>query len=196
MKLRDQADESSWAEFVEIYTPLLFAYCRKRELKPTDTADIIQNVFRSISLAMKGFEYDPAKGKFKAWLFTVLRNAISTHFRKAGRAPVTTRETMLIEMIESDPNSSEETDWDRDYQIRLLNWAMEKIKPEFSERVWTIFTETALKERPPEEVGLDLGMKKNAVTVTKYRVVQRLRQKMMSIDAERWEDEMIAREQK
>jgi len=196
IRLRDKTDESSWAEFVEIYTPLLYAYCQKREIKSADIADIVQNVFRSISLAMKGFEYDPSKGRFKAWLFTVLRNAISTHYRKAGRAPVTTRETMIVERIESSPDGAEVADWDHDYQLRLLNWGMEKIKAEVSEQAWTIFTETALKERAPEEVAQDLGMKKNAVSVTKYRVVQKLRQKLHSIDAERWEEEMISAEKK
>jgi RNA polymerase sigma-70 factor (ECF subfamily) len=196
IRLRDKTDESSWAEFVEIYTPLLYAYCQKREIKPADIADIVQNVFRSISLAMKGFEYDPSKGRFKAWLFTVLRNAISTHYRKAGRAPVTTRETMIVERIESSPEGAEVADWDHDYQLRLLNWGMDKIKAEVSEQAWTIFTETALKERAPEEVAQELGMKKNAVSVTKYRVVQKLRQKLHSIDAERWEEEMISAEKK
>lgn len=192
IRLRDKTDDASWEEFVEIYTPLLYAYCQKREIKAADIADIVQNVFRSISLAIKGFEYDPSKGRFKAWLFTVLRNAISTHYRKAGKAPVTTRETMLVEQIEASPDGSEVADWEHDYQLRLLNWGMGKIKEEVSERSWTIFTETALKERSPEEVATELGMNKNAVTVTKYRVVQKLRQKLHSIDAEKWEEEMIA----
>lgn len=196
IRLRDKTDEASWGEFVEIYTPLLYAYCQKREIKPADIADIVQNVFRSISLAIKGFEYDPTKGRFKAWLFTVLRNAISTHYRKAGRAPVTTRETLLVERIEASPDGAEVADWERDYQLRLLNWGMEKVKTEVSERSWKIFTETALKERSPEEVAVELEMNKNAVTVTKYRVVQKLRQKLHSIDAERWEAEMISREKK
>ncbi len=191
LRLRDRSDQDSWAEFVEIYTPLLYAYCQKREINSTETADIVQDVFRSISLAIQGFDYDPSKGRFKAWLFTVLRNAVSTHFRKASRAPMTSSETQLIERLEADPEHSEAHDWDRDYQVRLLHWAMEKIQPEFSEQAWTIFTETALKERAPQEVAEELGMQKNAVTVAKYRVMQRLRRKLESIDAERWEQDLV-----
>ncbi len=192
LRLRNRSDQESWAEFVEIYTPLLYAYCQKREINTTETADIVQEVFRSISMAIQGFDYDPTKGRFKAWLFTVLRNAISAHFRKASRAPMTSTKTQLIERLEAEPDGEETHNWDRDYQVRLLHWALDKIKPEFSEQAWTIFTETALKERAPEEVANDLGMKKNAVTVTKYRVMQRLRRKLESIDAERWEQDLIA----
>ena len=194
-RLRNHDDEKSWAEFVEIYTPLLFAYCRKREIKPQEITDIVQEVFRSVSLAMGRFQYDPNKGHFRAWLFTVLRNTIVTYFHKANRAPITSRETQLINRLESD-EQEEATDWDHDYRLRLLNWAMKKIQPEFSERAWTIFTETALREKSPDEVAKKFGMKNNTVTVTKYRVTQRLRQVIQSVDPERWEQEMAASEKR
>ena len=192
-RLRDSDDDSSWAEFVEIYTPLLFAYCRKREIKSQDTADIVQDVFRSVSRAMQGFRYDPDKGRFRAWLFTVLRNTIINHFHKAKRVPVTSRETQLISRLEAH-EQDEATDWDHDYRLRLLNWAMEKIRSEFSERNWSIFTETALNERSPEEVAQEFGMKQNTVAVAKYRVMQRIRQLVQTVDPERWEQEMVAAE--
>lgn len=171
---------------MEIYTPLLRAYCQKRSIDAHQTADIVQDVFRSIVLAMKGFDYDPARGAFRAWLFTVVRNAISSHFRKANRMPLGAHQTQIIQQLE-DENSL--TDWNRDYQLRLLNWALAKIKPEFSERAWMIFNETAMKERPVNEVADELEMRANTVAVQKYRVVQRLRQVMQSVDAERWEDD-------
>ena len=67
---------------------------------------------------------------------------------------------------------------------------MEKIKPEFSPRSWTIFYQTAIEERSPEVVASQLDMTKNAVNVQKFRVVQRLRQKLQSIDAAHWETEL------
>jgi len=194
-RLRDHDDDKSWSEFVEIYTPLLFAYCRKREIKLQEITDIVQEVFRSVSLAMGRFQYDPDKGRFRAWLFTVLRNTIVTYFNKANRAPITSRETQLVNRMESHLQE-ETTDWDHDYRLRLLNWAMKKIQPEFSERNWTIFTETALHERSVDDVAAKFGMKNNTVTVTKYRITQRLRQVIQSVDPERWEQEMAASEKR
>ena len=196
IRLRDSADDASWAEFAEIYTPLMYGYCQKRELRRDDIADIVQDVMRSVSLAMKGFEYDPEKGKFKGWLFTSLRNAISNHFRKASRRPKTARETRMVEMIENTPDQRETDDWERDYQRQLLAWALEKIKPEFSPRIWSAFEETAINGRPGNEVATELDMTLGALTVAKHRVTKRLKEKAESIDAGRWEGEMIARAQK
>lgn len=191
LRLRDQSDQASWSEFVEIYTPLLFAYCQKRALKSQDSTDIVQTVFLSVSKAIQSFEYDPQKGRFKAWLFTILRNAINSHFRKQKRVPTAASDDFSFEQLEATPSQDEQKNWEQDYQIRLLHWAMGKIEPEFSPRSWNIFQQTAIQEKPPEEVAAELGMTKNAVTVQKFRVVQRLRQKLQSIDAAHWEEELI-----
>jgi len=193
IRLRDPEDDASWVEFAELYTPLLYAYCRKREISLSDTEDIVQQAMLSISGGIKGFVYDPTRGKFKGWLFTILRNTVSNHFRKASRAPVTAAETKMLQYIESTPDESESVDWDRDYYLRMLTWAIEKIKPEFSERAWSIFEETALKDRDNLEVGAAFGISKNAVAITRHRVTRRLQEKLQSIDSERWEAEMSER---
>ncbi|MCG8598764.1 MAG: sigma-70 family RNA polymerase sigma factor [Verrucomicrobiales bacterium] len=193
LRLRDRADEESWREFAEIYTPLLYRYCQKREIKAQDAADIVQEVMRSVSLAMENFEYDPEKGKFKGWLFTAVRNAISAHYRKMSKRPVTAAETGMVRKIEETPDEREEKDWEREYQRELMSWAMEKVRPEFAERIWNAFEMTALQGKSPSEVAEETGMTKNAVTLAKFRVVKRLREKTASIDSDKWEREVIAR---
>ncbi len=191
LRLRDRADDTSWAEFAEIYTPLLYGYCQKREIGHADSSDIVQEVMRSVSLAMESFEYDPNKGKFKAWLFTAVRNAVGTHYRKQARRPLSVAETAMLEALDATPDSVEEDEWERDYQRQLLAWAMEKIRPEFSPRIWSVFEATALEERDVSEVAAATGMSRNAVAIAKFRVLQRLREKARGVDAEHWEREMI-----
>ncbi len=196
LRLRDPADDASWREFAEIYTPLLYRYCQKREIKKQDSADIVQEVMRSVSLAMKGFEYDPQKGKFKGWLFTAVRNAIGKHFKKASKRPITAAETRMLQQIEDKPDEREIHDWEKDYRRELLGWAIEKIRSEFADRIWNAFEQTALHGREPGDVATETGMSKNAVTLAKFRVVKRLREKAQSVDAENWEAEMIEKMQK
>lgn len=193
LRLRDAADDASWAEFAEIYTPLLFGYCRKRSIPTTDAEDIIQGVMASVAKAMGGFDYNRQKGTFKGWLFTILRNAIANHFRKASRRPVTTAETQVFINLEADPGEGERLDWERDYQKHLLAWAMEKVKEEFSERIWGIFEASAIHGRDHAELATELGISKNAIAVARHRVTKRLREKTESVDAEHWEQEIIQR---
>ena len=96
-----------------------------------------------------------------------MRNAISTHFRKQSRRPVTASETLFLEKIESQPDEREQLDWERDYQRQLLAWAMEQIKGDFAEHVWQAFEQTALRGRDPSDVAAELDMSNNAIAVAK-----------------------------
>ena len=196
IRLRDSADDASWAEFAEIYTPLMVAYCRKRELRHADTSDIVQNVMRSVSLALKNFQYDPEKGKFKGWLFTSLRNAISSHFRKQAKTPITTSDTNLTIMMDAQAEAPEIERWEKDYRQRLLAWSMEKVRPEFGERTWRAFEETAVNGREFEDVASELDMTVNALTVARHRIIKRVRTKAQSVDPEHWEGDILAEGEK
>ena len=193
VRLRDSADDSSWAEFAEIYTPLLYAYCQKRELRHADAADIVQDVMRSISRALGKQQYDPAKGKFRAWLFTCMRNAIVTHFKKRARLPLSVAETAILDAADSSPSTGEEQAWEQDYQRQLVTWAIEKIQPEFTPHIWRAFEMTVLKDKSPSEASAETGMSNNAIAVAKHRVLTRLRAKAQSVDEDEWEQEMVER---
>jgi len=196
LRLRNKADDASWAEFAEIYTPLLYAYCQKRELKHADAADIVQDVMRSVSLAMDNFEYDPKKGKFKSWLFTAVRHAVGKHFKQLSKRPLSVAETSLLDALAASPSDLEQDEWERDYQRQILAWAIEKIRPEFAPRIWQAFESTAIHERDSANVAEEIGMTKNAVALAKFRVMKRLKEKASAIDEERWEQEMIEKHQK
>jgi len=192
LRLRDSADDAAWREFVEIYSPLLCRYCQKRGLPDADVADVVQQVMRSVAVAMKNFEYDPVKGKFKGWLFTALRRTLGNHFKAQAKRPLTAADTQMLRRLEETPDEGEVNDWELDYQRELLAWAMEKVKPEFAVRIWSAFERTAVQGQEPAAVAAEIGMSKNSVAVAKHRVMTRLREKARSVDAERWEGEIIA----
>ena len=82
--------------------------------------------------------------------------------------------------------------WEDDYRRRLLAWAMEKVRPEFGERAWSAFEETAVRGRDYDEVAAELGMSNNALAVARHRIIKRIRTRAQSVDAEDWEGELLA----
>lgn len=174
-RLRDAGDERAWSEFVAVYAPVLFTYCRKRGLSFEDSADLTQEVVRSVVRAMPDFVYDAARGSFRGWLFTILRRSISRHFKRSARDPlvaVVANEGGIEDLAgETSPDS-----WEIDYRRRLLAWAMERAKVRFNERIWRAFEESTLRERPADEVAAELGMTRNALTVAKCRVIAAIRE--------------------
>src|SRR5207245_5257494 len=85
VRLRDARDELAWSQFVEIYAPLVYGFARKHGLQDADAADVTQDVLRSVAGAAKKLEYDPQRGSFRGWLFTVVRNRLRDFWAVQGR---------------------------------------------------------------------------------------------------------------
>src|SRR5947208_4240601 len=76
VRLRDPNDADAWTEFVRLYAAVIYGFARKRGLQDADAADMMQEVLRSVSGAVGRLEYDRARGTFRGWLFTVVRNKV------------------------------------------------------------------------------------------------------------------------
>src|SRR5580704_7700517 len=85
VRLRDARDERAWAEFVALYAPLVYGYARKQGLQDADAADLSQDVLCAVAGAVGRLEYDPRRGAFRNWLFTVVRHKLS-NWRRARRS--------------------------------------------------------------------------------------------------------------
>ncbi len=80
-RLRDPKHIAAWEQFVELYTPLLFAWAKQLGHQESDCADIVQDVFMILWRKLPEFEYD-AKQSFHAWLKTVFLNQYRSQLRK------------------------------------------------------------------------------------------------------------------
>ena len=84
LRLRNPRDSEAWGTFVETYTPLVYAYCRRRGLQASDVADVTQEVMGRFSDPFPDFTYQPQRGDFAtgsvrsrepSWLRFLSRNA-------------------------------------------------------------------------------------------------------------------------
>jgi RNA polymerase sigma-70 factor (ECF subfamily) len=176
VRLRDAADQRAWAEFVEIYTPLIFRFCRHRGLQEADAADVAQEVMRAVSRAIGGFDYQPEQGRFRSWLFTVTRNKFNNFLEKRRFEPQGTGATTVKDFLEAQPCPERDEGWDREYHQRLFEWACGQIRGEFQDNTWQAFWRTAVEEESGDAVAQALGMSVGAVYVAKSRIRTRLRE--------------------
>jgi RNA polymerase sigma factor (sigma-70 family) len=182
VRLKGEAGESAWAEFVDIYTPLIYGYCRKHGLQDADAADVSQEVMRAVVRAMEKFEYDPNRGKFRGWLLTVVRSKFNNLLASRQRQPQAVGETAMNLLLDQEPTSAEQSDWDAEYQRRVFHWAAERIKPRFKMATWEAFWRTSVEQQDVKEVAESLGLSVGAVYIAKSRVLAQLRDEIRSVD--------------
>ena len=180
VRLRDPRDERAWAEFVEIYEPLIHQLARRRGLQPADAADLAQEVFRAVARAIEHYDPDPRLGSFRAWLTRIARNLTVNLLVAQGRHPRGTGDSDVRRLLEQQPAPEAEDTilFDGEYRRRLFAWAAERVRGEFRAPTWQAFWKTGVEGRDPRAVAEKLGMSPGAVYIAKSRVMARLRREI------------------
>lgn len=177
--VRAPDDAEAWREFVDAYTPLVYGYCRQRGLQESDARDVTQNVFFAVSRAMRSFEYDPSRGRFRSWLGTITCREIRRHLTWIN-APRRVADAGLVEFGEPNRDAASqsnlESEWESQFTAFLFRQAVQQTRPTFAPDVWRAFELTWLADRPSAEVARLLDRPVAWVYKAKFRVLTRLRE--------------------
>ncbi len=177
LRMRDREDGDAWSEFLRDYGPMIYRFVRSRGLQDADASDLVQDVMRSVGMAISGLDYQKEKGGFRAWLFTITRNKLSTYYGKRQRIGPVGNRTDQYEMLSQAGETSNELDqqWELEHQRQLAALAMEALKPTLEPKTWAAFEMTAIEGISAEDAGEKLGLSKGAVYVARSRVTAKLR---------------------
>jgi len=167
-RLRQPNQPAAWAQFVDLYTPVLFAWARRLGLQPQDAADLVQEVFTVLVRALPEFVYDPHQS-FRKWLLTVTRNKWRDACRRRALLP---GEAALDDL--ASPGSGDALA-ETEYRQRLVSRALELMRKDFQPATWTACWELVANGRSAPEIAQELGLTVNAVHLAKRRVLRRLR---------------------
>ena len=182
VRIKDHRDRQAWGQFVEIYAPLVYETARRRGLQDSDAADVTQEVLRSVAGAVARLDYDPGKGTFRGWLYTVTRNALNTFFETQQRVPRATGDSAVQAWLEEQPARDDGAAiWDEDYQRRLLAYAAEQVRTLFEDATWQAFWQTAVEGKPGKVVAASLGMTVGAVYIARSRVLSRIKEQVRQL---------------
>ncbi|MCX7418493.1 MAG: sigma-70 family RNA polymerase sigma factor [Planctomycetia bacterium] len=180
-RVKDLADGAAWTEFLGIYQPVVLRMARRRGLQDADAQDLMQQVCLSISKSIGGWIPGDLQPPFRAWLTTIARNAITKALTRRPR-DAATGSTSMVELLEAQPDPQATTaEILAEARKELIRWATEQIRSEFSEATWNVFWRTAIEGVPIAEVAKSTGRSAGAVYVARYRVIARLKEKVLEV---------------
>jgi RNA polymerase sigma factor (sigma-70 family) len=180
IRLRDPADEAAWAEFTEIYGPLVHRLARRRGLQEADAQNLAQEVFTAVVRAIERYDPDPGRGSFRGWLSRIARNLIINLIEARRRHPQGSGDPDVHRLLEDRPDPAAEGSvvFDAEYRRRLLDWAADRVRGDFSDAAWRAFWLAGVEGKPPKEVAEALGMSVGTVYQYKSRAVVRIRREI------------------
>ena len=176
-RLREETDTEAWTVFVDLYTPLVYRFCRSRGIQDADARDVTQQVLAIVLQAIGKFEYDPTRGRFRNWLGAVTSHEISRHQRKDRRPGKGVGDGWGDE-IAALANSPVDPAWAEEFNCYIFQRAIDCIRPEFDEAVWQAFDLTWLHDIKPREAAQRIGKPSAWVYKARYKVLERLRKEL------------------
>jgi RNA polymerase sigma factor (sigma-70 family) len=185
VRLRDACDKEAWRQFVNVYSPVVYGYARKRGLQDADAADLTQEVLRTVSEAVGRLDYDPRRGSFSGWLFTLAHHRLHDFLAGQRRHGRGSGDSAMQQVLEAQPARAEDSAlWAREYQQRLFRLAVEQVRPDFHPATWQAFWQTAVEGQCGKTVAQQLGMSVAAVYLAKSRVMARVRKQVQQLEGD------------
>ena len=186
VRMRDRRDGRAWAEFVQIYEPVVYRLARGQGLQDADARDLTQQVLIAVAARVERWDPDRSKGSFRGWLFRVARNLIVNLMINRRRHPPGTGDSDVQRLLDEKPApaSEESALFDVEYRRQLFRWAAEQVRGEFRETTWDAFWRTCVDGCQIKQAAQQLELSVGAVYIARSRVLARLREKVEQVEKE------------
>ncbi|MGQ9572892.1 MAG: RNA polymerase sigma factor [Dehalococcoidia bacterium] len=160
------------ARYRQFY-PKVFAYVYGRVQDKEVSLDIVSEVFERAFAKASSLRSD---GAFEAWLFTIARNAIASHWRKEKPAAKALHSVAWEWETTQHHRDPEESLLERE-QMAILLYHVHQL----SQREQEILSLKFDAELSNHHIAQVMGTSEVNIRVTLYRALQKLRQRMKSV---------------
>jgi RNA polymerase sigma factor (sigma-70 family) len=197
-RLKDWGDQTSWQDFFNTYSRLIYNVAVKAGLSDTEAQEVVQETVIAVARKIGEFKADPAHGSFGAWLMRLTRWRIADQFRKrnkvgqasrlsgAGETPALcsddTGSTGPIERVPDPASLALDAVWQTEWEKHLMAAALERVKQQVSPRQFQIFDLHALQNQSVQETARTLQSSVASVYMAKHRVARLVKKEVKKLE--------------
>lgn len=176
LRLHDPADDLAWAEFLQVYEPMLFRLSSRWGLQEADAREVVQETLLAVSKSIGRFKDDQHRESFRRWLATITRNKLADHLAQRSRHESGSGDTEVHRWLEQQANEeSSASIWDWNEKRQIFAWAAETVRSQVNDSTWQAFYRTSIQGECVQRVAAELGMREGMIYVARSRVMSRLR---------------------
>lgn len=185
-RLRDPHDAAAWHRLERLYRDLIVRYAMREGLQAADAEDVAQGVFAALLRSMSTFQYDPARGRFRDYLFTAARAHIlrQNRFRSrlaAGQTALSvdalpdTAGSGAPGVVPADEDHTARERFEQEWIDHHYRRAMEELRRTHPAESVAIF-ERLLRGEPVEQVAESFATTPAAIYKRRERIRERLKE--------------------
>lgn len=192
MRLKNGAGDQDWTSFYQQYGAMILGFCRKKGLDDPSARDVLQETMILVLRKLPGFSYNPALGKFRNWLLTLVQGKIRDSQRRTARYSWVQLESLDGKLRDLTPpagvtipevQAHEEAE-DIAWKSAILEEALRRIGKDSrtGRETLEIFLAYAVHQEPVSEVARRFGKEVNAIYQIKARIIDKLRKEVSEIE--------------
>jgi len=193
-------EPQAWREVIERYQGRLLSFARRMLAQPSEAEDIVQETFLGLLRSIPN--YDRGRS-LETYLFAILRNKLSDHFRKMGKGQRQSLDQLDLDdaapqWLSSDTPSARVVDAEnleaqRAALVKCLRQWVEQCREQGRFQELVVIEMLVVLGMRNKEVAADLGLTETGVAGVKFRVLERWRAATLGA-AHEWQEADLARD--
>lgn len=187
--VRDLGNDEAWSRFYRIYATMISHFVRRLGLPDADAEDVTQEVLVIAHKSLAGGVYDPAKGRFRHWLYGIARKRAmvasrARHRRTRAQLKLPEGGDLLDQLADDQADQRARELWEQEWRYALLDEGLRHAQETVGEKVFEAFSLYVRERLPVQNVAERLGISPSSVYVYKHRVVIAVREWVEQFDDE------------
>jgi len=200
-RLEKGDDPESWQEFYRIYGKLVRNFATQAGLSPSEAEEVVQETAIGTAKHLPEYRYNPKVCRFKTWLLNQASWRVKDQLKKRRRAsgfdgedpdPVSLRSsrddessrTSTVNRIPDPRAVNLDALFEKEWRKNLFAAALERVKTEFSLKLFQIFDLLVIQEWPAGQVAKALGVSLANVYVCRHRISGAVKKEVRRLERE------------
>jgi RNA polymerase sigma factor (sigma-70 family) len=169
-----RASRAAWEEFYRLYDPVIRRFALVHGASGADLNDCVQEVWTTLLAKLSDFRYDPGRGLFLSWLYTLVGSKATDLIRQKTRHPAGRLSRAAAARLRG-PDADPAAEYERRRQQALVRGVLGELRGRAPECSYRVLYLRWIEGRTVPEIAVTLGLTAGQVRARQHRMWRRLR---------------------